>query len=167
MVVPRLPGAVPQLDETDALFQQAPRDQNLSRVNALAIHGPDVRRFLADVEGIVGLHLHPIGKLERLNARLESRVLPTALFMFLVELVQEVELPALLLKRSVVVADVFDELLELRVLRVDERSLIHAGQESGTPVLGFLDGITARTHREESRQVQVLRAEPERHPGTD
>src|SRR5256885_3974482 len=55
-------------------FEQPPRDQRLSRMNALAVHLTDVWRLLAHVEGIGRLHLHPISQLERLHARLEPRI---------------------------------------------------------------------------------------------
>src|SRR5437773_8439714 len=123
---------MPELDEANAFFQEATRNQHLPRMNALAVQLTNVLRLLGDVKGVSGIQLHAVGQLEGLNTRFQPRVLPSALDMFLVELMQQVELLPLLFEGGVIVANVFDQLLQLRVLRVNERALIHAEQESGT-----------------------------------
>ena len=101
MAVPRLAGAVPELDEAHAAFEQPPRDERLPGVNAVAVHLADRLRLFADVEGVGGIHLHAVGQFERLDAGFQPRVLlPAALLVFLVELLQQVELLALFLQRS-------------------------------------------------------------------
>src|ERR1044071_2201206 len=97
VIVPRLAGPMPELDEAHSFFQQAPGDEDLPRVDALAVQGPNVRRFPADVECVGRLHLHAISQFEGLNAGLEPGILPAALFVLVVEPVQQVELLALLL----------------------------------------------------------------------
>ena len=52
-----------------------------------------------------------------------------------IQLLQQVELPALIVARQGRVADVLDQLVELGVLRVDVRALVGAGQEGRLPVL--------------------------------
>ena len=87
--------------------------------------------------------------------------------MFFVEFVQQIELLPLFLQGGVVAADVFDQLFDSRVLRVDISALIDSRQETRLPVLCFLDRIPARTHGAEARQIQVLRTQPISHPRTD
>ena len=53
----------------------------------------------------------------------------------------KIELLALLRRRHAVVADVLDELLDGRVLRVDVRAFVDARQKAGLPVLRFLNRI--------------------------
>ena len=81
-----------------------------------------------------------------------------------VQLAEQTQLPLLHLSGRVRAADILDELVDLRVLRVDERPLIHAGQEAVLPVLRVLDGVAAGTHRDEAGQVLVLRAEAVEQP---
>ena len=59
VVVPRLTFAVPDLDEADASFDQAPSNQNLSCLRAGAVCVEDVLRLAADVERLFGIALHP------------------------------------------------------------------------------------------------------------
>jgi hypothetical protein len=68
VVVPGLARAVPELDESDAAFEQAPRDEQLARVDAVAVHLADVGGFFADVEGVGAFHLHAVGEFEGLDA---------------------------------------------------------------------------------------------------
>ncbi len=88
------------------------------------------------------------------------------LLVALVELAQQVELAALLGQRQRRVADVLDELVHLRVARVDVGALVGAGQEGRLPVLRLLDGIAARTHGDEAGQVLVVAAQAVGHPRT-
>ena len=74
VAVPRLAIAVPHLDEPHAPFDQPPGDQNLPGLIAGAIHVEDVLRLAADVERLGHFGLHPIGQLERLDPRVELRI---------------------------------------------------------------------------------------------
>jgi hypothetical protein len=67
-------------------------------------------------------------------------------------------------QRRVVVFDVLDQLLDLRVLRVDVSALVNARQKSALPVLRFLDRVTAGAHRNEPGQVLIFSAQPVRNP---
>ncbi len=81
-----------------------------------------------------------------------------------VQLVEQIELAALLLARHAIVLDVLDQLLDGRVLAVDVGSLVRAGQKGRTPVLGPFDRIAAGAHGDEAGQVLVFGAQAERGP---
>ena len=87
------------------------------------------------------------------------------LCVLLIELAQQIELlraaPAC---DTNVVLDVLDQLLDFLVLRVDVGALINARQKGALPVLRFLNRIAARTHRDETRQVLIHRAQAVRDP---
>ncbi len=166
VVVPRLPRPVPDLDEAHALFDQAPGNQQLARLGALAVHFANVFGLARDIERVGGIHLHPVSQFEGLDARFELRVLLAFLLMALVERLQQLELLVLFRQRGEVVFDVLDELLDPRVLRVDVSALENSRQETGLPVLRFLNRIAARTHHDETRQVLVLGAQTISDPGT-
>lgn len=110
VAVPWLAFAVPDLDETNAAFEQTPGDQELARLCPLAIHFANVFRLARDVEGIGRVQLHPVGQLKGLDARLQLRVVAAFLAMSFVERVQQVELGALFGQRDVIVLDVLDEI---------------------------------------------------------
>ena len=123
-----IPAAVPDLHESDTSFQEAPRNQHLPALLGIgAVALPDRFAFLAEVEGIGRFHLHLISQLKGLQARLQFRVFPQGLTVFLIELIEQIKLPPLLLPRGVIITDVLDELVHLGVLGVDRRPLISAG----------------------------------------
>src|SRR5579859_3436400 len=166
MVVPRLAGAVPDLHEANAALEQAAGNEHLAGLGALAVHLADGLRLEADVKGVGGVHLHAVGQFKGLDARLDLRVFLALLLVTLVELLQKIELPPLFRQRNVIVFDVLDQLLDLRVLGIDVSSLINSRQKTRLPVLRFLDGIAAGAHRDESRQVLVVRTQAVGDPGT-
>ncbi len=84
-----------------------------------------------------------------------------------IELLQQVELPSLLVPPDPLVADVLDQLLDGVVLRVDIRSLVDSRQEARLPVLRFLDRVSARTHGDKGRQVLVFRSQAVNQPRTE
>ena len=133
VVVPGLAGAAPDLDEPHAALEQPPGDQELP---GRACRGRTARGSACgsrlDVEGVGRLGLHPVGQLERLDARLELRVVLAAVGVPLVEPSHQVELPALLVGSRGVVADVLDQLVDVGVLGVDVGPLVGAGQEAPT-----------------------------------
>ena len=61
-------------------------------------------RLLLRLERIGRLHLHPVGQFKGLNARFELRVLVPAAGMFLVQLMQQIQLLPLLDARSLLAA---------------------------------------------------------------
>ena len=71
VVVPRLAVAVEDLDHADAPFDQPPSGQAGLGEVPLAVRLADTDRFAADVKGVLGVRLHPIGDLERLDAGIE------------------------------------------------------------------------------------------------
>src|SRR6185312_3659284 len=101
MIVPRLPRAVPDLDEAHAALDEPPRDENLPRLGSFSIHFADVFRLARDVERVGGVRLHAIRQFEGLDARLELRVLLVLPEMALVELLQQIKLLLLFRERGV------------------------------------------------------------------
>ena len=167
VIVPRLAGAVPELDEADAAFEEAAGDEGLAGVDAGAVGVADVLGFAAGVEGVGGFHLHAEGEFEALDAGFEAGVAGALALVFAVEFEEEVELFALLGGRGVVAADVFDEFLDAGLLRVDERALVDTGEEAGLPVFAVLDRITAGAHGDEAGEVLIFRAESVGDPGAE
>src|SRR5690606_29230022 len=94
VAVPGLATAVPELDVTDTAFDESSRDQDLFRLYRIAVHLAGRLRFLADVEGIAGFHLHAIGELKALHAGFELRILLPRLLVAFVEGLKQIELAA-------------------------------------------------------------------------
>ncbi len=86
--------------------------------------------------------------------------------MQLIQRLHQIDLPALFGGRAVFVADMFDQLVDLLMLRVDVRALIDAGQEAGLPVLRFLDRV-ARAHGDEGGQILIVGPQAIRQPGAE
>ena len=130
VMVPGLPLAMPELDEPDPALEQPPGGQKLPSVHARAVHLPDVRRFVADVERLGRFRLHPVGQLERLDAGLELGLVAVPLEVLAVELGQQVELGPLRPGADAVVADVRDQLLDVGVPAVQVGSLVDPGRNA-------------------------------------
>ncbi len=109
--------------------------RSLPRLRPLPVHVADVLRLFRNIECIRGIHLHPVREFEGLHPRFELRIVGAFLLMIGVELLQQIELLPLLAERNVRVANVLDELLDLRVFRVDVGALIDARAE--TPTANF------------------------------
>ena len=167
VMVPGLPSSVPQLHHADSALEQTSGDERLPAVHGVTVHGPDGGRFAGQIEGVAGFHLHAEGQLERFDARLQSRIRSVVVPVGGIERGQKIQLPALHARGGVRAADILDEPLHVAVLRIDERSLEHAGQEGRLPVLGVLDGQAAGAQRDEARQVLVLGTEPIQRPGSE
>ena len=167
VAVPRLAGAVPQLHEAHAALDQPAGDEQLPGLHAGAVHVANVLRLAANVERLGRLGLHAEAELERANAGFERRIIVPGLRVASVEPFEQVELLALLRQRDAIVANVLDQLLDLRVLRVDVRAFVDAGQESGLPVLRLLNRVAVRAHRDERRQVLVFAAQAVAEPGAE
>src|SRR5690606_27290099 len=140
-------------------LDEASRDQDLARLDAVAVALAHALGLARDVERVGRLELHPICELERFDPRVEPRILLSLLEVALVERAEKVELIPLRLPRQVVVADVLDQLLDLAMARVDIGPLVDPGEEGRLPVLRLLDRIAARAHGDEAREVSVLGAE--------
>ncbi len=167
VAVPGLACAVPNLNEAYPTLQQPPGDHHLARLHSLAVHLPDAFWFLGEVEGIVGFHLHAICQLKRLHSRLEKTIVLAALLIALVQFAEQVKLPALFGSGGVLVADVLDQLVDLRLARVDVGRLVGSGQERGPPVLISLRRQAIGAQDDEAGKILILRAQPVRDPGTE
>ena len=84
-----------------------------------------------------------------------------------VHFLDQVQLPALLRRGDAAVADVGDQLVDLRELRVDVGPLKAAGQKGRLPVFGVLDRVTARAEDDERRQILVLGSQSVGEPRAD
>src|SRR2546421_12831789 len=111
MSVPRLPVAMPNLNESDTPLQQPPRNQQLPGLRPRTIKIPDRLRFFGDVEGIRRIHLHSISQFKRLDAGLHLGILRTLPGMLLFQLMQQIKLLPLLTPRKGSVFDMLDELV--------------------------------------------------------
>ncbi len=68
-------------------------------------------------------------------------------------------------RRQILASDIFDELVQFGVLRIDVGALIDAGEERVGPVFGVLDRISAGAHGDEAGEVLVFRAQAVGDPG--
>ncbi len=134
VMIPGLTGAVPELDDADATFEEASGDEGLAAMDMIAVGGADVGGFVGDVEGVGGFDLHAEGEFEGVDAGIEAGIAWVGIAMTLVEKAEEVELAALDGGSGVGALDVFDEFGDLAVLGIDEGSLEDAGEEAGLPV---------------------------------
>jgi hypothetical protein len=98
VVVPRLAFAVPQLDVAHAALKQATRDERLAPVGFTPVKVSDMFRLRAQVEGVARLHLHAVGEFECLDAGIELWIAHAITPVFSIQLGQEIELSALLLR---------------------------------------------------------------------
>src|SRR5262245_27569568 len=159
MIVPWLVLALPDLHETHAAFEQAPRYERLPPVYRFAVHLSNMFRLFAYVERVGRFGLHAERKFVRLNLRFDQRVF---LSLFLVALVQggeQIKLFALLLARGGIVLDVLNQALDFGLFGVNVSALIDRRQKTGRPVLRAADRVAVRTEHDESRQVLIFRAQ--------
>ncbi len=162
--IPRLARRMPDLDHAHPPLGEASGQQALAAVGRVAVHVADVLRLFFEVKRVGGLNLHPVRQFEGLNAGLDLRVALTFRLMPQVKAAQKIELGALLGLAPRGVTNVFDELVDIRVFRVDVGALQHTGEECGLPVGGSSGGIAAWAKRDEARQVLVLAAQAVRDP---
>ena len=160
VVVPRLSRAMPQLHVPHPAFDQPAGNQDLPGVRPAAIEIVNVLRLARDVEGVGRLHLHAVGQFERLDPRLQLRLVRPLLGVPAVHPLHQVQLPSLLRSRPPRIADVGNQLVDLRMLRVDIRPLKHPGQKRRLPILGVLDRVAPGTHRHEARKILILGPQP-------
>ena len=85
--------------------------------------------------------------------------------MHLVYLEQEIELLALVTARGEFALNVFDDVLNLRVVGIHEGALEGARKEGVGKISGI--GRAAGAHGDKARQVLVFRAQPVKHPAAD
>ena len=106
-----VPAVVPDLDNADAALDKAAGDKELFALLGVAVGGAGGFRFFTEVECIGGLGLHAESNFVGFETGLEGRFALEVLGVYLVELVDEIELSALLVGGDVAVADVLDHLL--------------------------------------------------------
>ena len=164
VAVPGLTVAMPDLNKAHASLDKASRDENLARLRSFAVHFADVLWFAADIECVGRIHLHAIGKFERLNTGFKLCFMLPFRGVALVQFVEQVKLRALFGHRTIIVPNMLDEPVHLRVLRVDVGPLVHARQESRLPVLRFLNWITTGAHGDEARQILIICPKSVGHP---
>ena len=133
-VLVMIPAAGPHLHEAHAALDEPAGDQQLPPLRGIAVQRRARSAVPFEIERVGGLDLHPVGHLERLDARLELRVLLQVLAVHRVQLLHQIELAPLLGAAEVFVADVLDHPLDGRRGRVDARRLQVARQERRAPV---------------------------------
>ena len=129
-VLVMIPAAGPDLDEADAALDEPARDQQLPALRRVAVQRADALRLLRQIERVGRFDLHPVGHLERLDARLELRVLLQLLAVHRVQLLHQIELAPLLVAAEVLVADVRNHPVDRRRRRVDARPCRSPGRNA-------------------------------------
>ena len=84
MIVPGLPGSVPDLYEADATLDEASGDEHLAALKGVAIHLADVLWFEGNVEGVGRFELHAVGEFKALKTGFEFGIVVACFGMFLV-----------------------------------------------------------------------------------
>src|SRR5687767_1103295 len=95
-MIPRLSGAVPELDETDAAFEQAPPDQGLPAMDVLAVSSANRGGLLAQIEGVACFGLHPKPQPKQADPRSKPATPRPGPPMSRIQPPHQVNLPALL-----------------------------------------------------------------------
>ncbi len=159
-----VPAVVPDLDDAHAALNETAGDEELFALLARAVGGAGGLGFFGDVERVGGLGLHAEGDLVGFEARLEGGFALEILGVDLVELINEVELAALLLGGDVAVADVLNHLLHVGRGGVDRGALEGAGEEGGAVVGDAADGEAAVAQGDEAGEILILGAETVNEP---
>ena len=115
MIVPRLPGTMPQLNISNTTFQQTPCDQCLTRMNAISVHLVDVGRFSSHIKCIGRILLHSERQFKRLNSSIQSLIHPPCP-VFCIHTGEQVELSALSGRCNLWMLNILDQLTEFLVL---------------------------------------------------
>ena len=163
-VLVMVPAVVPDLDDAHAALDEPAGDKELFALLAGAVGGAGGFGFFGDVERVGGLGLHAEGDLVGFEARLEGGFALEILGVDLVELVDEVELAALLFWGDVTVADVLNHLLHVGGGGVDRGALERAGKEGGAVVGDATDGEPAVAQGDEAGEILILGAEAVNEP---
>lgn len=163
MVVPGLAIAVVNLNHAHTAFHQSAGGEAGASEVAGAVQVLDRLRLAMRIEGFLGLGLHAIGHLERLDAGVELVVTIPAIAMEAVERVEQIELLPLGGRREIAIFDMVDGPLGIET--GDMAPLVNARQEAIAPELGSHNGF-AGTENHEAREVLVDRPEAVAKPGT-
>ena len=159
VTIPRLPCAMPELHKTHTALDQAAGHETLAREISRPIHIADVLGFTRDIEGIGGIGLHAIGKLEAPNARLELRIVLLLPQVLLVHLTQEIELFRLPCIAHLRVAKIFDHVLHLLNRGIEISTLEAARQKRRAPIFRAFDRHATRAKRYVGGEIFVFAAE--------
>ena len=79
--------------------------------------------------------------------------------MTFIQRLNQVDLTTLFVAAKPGVAHILDKFVNGLVLGIDKRAFVNARQERGAPVVRTLDGMSAWAHRNESRQILILRSQ--------
>ena len=167
MMVPRLPGPCQSWTNRTPRSTRRRAISSLTCRAVLPVQRRDGCRLLADIERIAGVHLHPVGELEGLNARLQRASRPPARLVLRLSWWSKSSCGA----AAALVALVFGYFRSAcRAACAASRCRCPdrppAGNRSASSP-HLLDRIAARAHGDKSRQVLILGAKPIDHPGAD
>ena len=123
-------------------------------------------RLLVQIKGVGRLGLHLERHFKGFQPRLQLRVLLQVLAVQFVQLVHQIQLPALFGQRRDRIADVFNQLVQRGNLGVDAHALINARQKSRLPVRRAARRRAARPQRNKPRHILIFRAQTVKHPRT-
>ena len=166
VMIPRLTGTLPDLHHPDTALHKSTSCQNRACKSAIAVRFPDGLRLKVCIECIRGLALHPVRKLIALELCFKPWFGGSRCEMLLVEVTQDVQCPALLGGCLVCALDVFDQLCNLGVLRIDAGALESAWEKCAAPVFRVFDGTAARAEDDKPREVTIFCAKTISDPRT-
>ena len=161
--------AIRHLHEAHARLAQPPRHETLPPeiIRVLlsdAVERKRRRRFRRDVQYARRIVLHPPRQFVRVNHRLQLTVTRLTNRLLRVHRLNQIELPPLRHRVEARVADIANaQLLRRLPRRADGRALIDR-REEGIAEIPRTAIPQRRCHRDEARQVCVLRAQPVIHP---
>ncbi len=154
-----VPSPRPDLDESHAALDKPPRNQQLIALGRAAIKFARCLRLFVQVKRIrrFGLHFecHLIGLQPRFKLRLFLQILAVQL----IELMDQIQLPALLGQRRVRIANVFDQLVHGSDLCVDADALINSRQKCRLPVRAAAGWGAAGPQRNVAGHILIFAAQ--------
>ena len=83
MIIPRLAGTVPKLNEPNSPLDQAPGDERLPTVDAVPVRLANPGWFFSEIERVACFHLHAKSEFERLHSSIETRVVSGRSMLFI------------------------------------------------------------------------------------
>src|SRR5205823_5527182 len=122
--------------ETHSIFDQSTSQQARTRESGVAVHFADRFRFAADIESLHGLLLHLKRGFHGLDLALQFAITLPALQVTPIQLLQHVQLLALLFSVELWIVNVGDQFLDLHVSGDDAGRLKFRRQEAVAPESG-------------------------------
>src|SRR5438270_3113713 len=145
--------------ETHSIFDQSTGQQTRAGKGSVAVDFADRFRFAADIESLHGLLLHLKRGFHGLDLTLQFAVALTALEVSVIQLLQDVQLFALLFSVELWIVNVGDKFFDLHISGDDAGRLKFRRQEAVAPESGAYHNFGAGPQNDVAWKIFVLGAE--------